>query len=495
MIWTYNGRDATNLNERVEFQRQNFAHREPYFPVSSFYSFDESLRGANDRIMTMIDEGREVTEEEETSLYAASLGLDPSLPWTLFGLGGTESDPDSIASETMTQMQDQMHRSTLETSYTARAFAERWSDPTWEDMKASFSSLRRQHLICECCHLRRHLRFSLVVRVNEGATDGFLLLQSSLRLQWDEAFQQYLLRVRQASIEPFPYTTDDIGAELTWLNCQGWSSFHSDGPRRTDRQGWSSFHSGGPRRNCDGKRMLIRRQQNRLRRFWRMQLVRQGVHLPSHNRPRSRLDGQRLVIRRKQLRLRLTRPSPRGDVESQTEHATGQDSTNVGLTDLPLKVDWTTCALHLSSTLSWKNRRLFIGGVEATVCLFIPAETPFYNVQSLCSSLPSLPTEFAPLHAQHVCGGTLLVCRHHQAMRALKAAIKADWSLGDPLAAAQDCTVSSLHRLRATRPGPDMAHEPRRWPETEPPHRPLYSRAQDRSDPPHSASLPPGPRR
>eukprot|EP00961_Rhodomonas_salina_P251038 3393912-Rhodomonas_salina.1 len=154
----------------------------------------------------------------------------------------------------MTQMNDQMHSITLETSYAARSFAERWSDPVWEEMKASFSSLRRQHLICECSHLRRHLRFSLVLRVHGGTTDGFLLLQSSLLLQWDEAFQQYLIRVRQASLEPFPYTTDDIGTELNWLNYK-------------DRQGWSSSRSDGPRCNCDGRRMLIRRQRNQLRLF------------------------------------------------------------------------------------------------------------------------------------------------------------------------------------------------------------------------------------
>eukprot|EP00961_Rhodomonas_salina_P140514 1890703-Rhodomonas_salina.1 len=87
MIWTYNGRDATNLEDQVEFQRTNFALQYDYFPVSSFNPFDENLLGANKLIMLLSADGRYVTDEDETSLYAASLGLDPSLPWTAFGLG------------------------------------------------------------------------------------------------------------------------------------------------------------------------------------------------------------------------------------------------------------------------------------------------------------------------------------------------------------------------------------------------------------------------
>eukprot|EP00961_Rhodomonas_salina_P298074 3937780-Rhodomonas_salina.2 len=134
----------------------------------------------------MSDFGRYLTEQDETSFYAASLWLDPSLQWTAFGLFGAGSNLDSIAPETMEVMTDQMHRSTLETSYTAQSLAESWSDPVWEDMKTSFSSLRKEHLVCECSHLRRHLRFSLVLRTTEDASDGFLLLNSSLRLTWDE---------------------------------------------------------------------------------------------------------------------------------------------------------------------------------------------------------------------------------------------------------------------------------------------------------------------
>eukprot|EP00961_Rhodomonas_salina_P299385 3938893-Rhodomonas_salina.1 len=125
----------------------------------------------------------------------------------------------------------------------------------------------------------------------------------------------------------------------------------------------------------------------------------------------------------------------------------------------------------------------------------MPAEVLFYSVQSLCSSLPSLPAEFAPMHAQHVCSGTLLVCRHHQATRALKVAIKTDWSLGDPVTTVQDCTVSNLHCLRATRPRLLTVKEQLRRSETEPPSRPLYSMARSRSVPIHSTSLPSGPRR
>eukprot|EP00961_Rhodomonas_salina_P251039 3393912-Rhodomonas_salina.2 len=136
-----------------------------------------------------------------------------------------------------------------------------------------------------------------------------------------------------------------------------------------------------------------------------MHMVRQGAHLSSQSRSRSCLDGQRLVIRWKQSRLRLSRPSNRsrqsGGVGTQTERATGPDSIDVGMTDAPLKVDWTSCALHLSSTLSWKNHSLFIGSVEATVCLFIPAEAPFYSAQSLCSLPLFPPYQWSSLPCMH----------------------------------------------------------------------------------------------
>eukprot|EP00961_Rhodomonas_salina_P283591 3832999-Rhodomonas_salina.1 len=86
MIWTYDGQTARYLEARVEFQQTNFALRYNYFPVSSFNSFDENLRWANEIIMILSDGGRHLTEQEENSIYAASLGLDPSLPWTAFGL-------------------------------------------------------------------------------------------------------------------------------------------------------------------------------------------------------------------------------------------------------------------------------------------------------------------------------------------------------------------------------------------------------------------------
>eukprot|EP00961_Rhodomonas_salina_P172878 2331072-Rhodomonas_salina.1 len=157
--------------------------------------------------MILSDDGRHLTEQEENSLYAASLGLDPSLPWTAFGLFGPGSNLDSIAPDTMEVITEQMHCSTLETSYSARLFAELWADPVWEDMKAFFSSLCKQHLACECSHVQRHLRFSLILRTIEDAPAGFLLLQSSLHLTWDEALLEHLLQIRQAIMEPFPFTT------------------------------------------------------------------------------------------------------------------------------------------------------------------------------------------------------------------------------------------------------------------------------------------------
>eukprot|EP00961_Rhodomonas_salina_P071827 964637-Rhodomonas_salina.1 len=51
-----------------------------------------------------------------------------------------------------------------------------------------------------------------------------------------------------------------------------------------------------------------------------------------------------------------------------------RDFINREIGSTPPQVNWTTCALQLSSTLCWTSRRLFIDNVEATVCLFVPAE-------------------------------------------------------------------------------------------------------------------------
>eukprot|EP00961_Rhodomonas_salina_P120392 1620181-Rhodomonas_salina.1 len=77
-------------------------------------------------------------------------------------------------------------------------------------------------------------------------------------------------------------------------------------------------------------------------------------------------------------------------------------------------------------------------------------------------------------------------------MRTLRAAIAEDWSLGDPLAAAQDCTISKLHSLRASWSDYD-GEDPRRGPEMAPSHHPLYSPDWGRSESRCSTLLPPGP--
>eukprot|EP00961_Rhodomonas_salina_P102800 1382574-Rhodomonas_salina.2 len=68
---------------------------------------------------------------------------------------------------------------------------------------------------------------------------------------------------------------------------------------------------------------------------------------------------------------------------------------------------WTACALQLSSAFQWPARRLFITGVEATVCLHVPVPLPFSNFESLQLSLPSLAEDNFPLHAQNAATGTL----------------------------------------------------------------------------------------
>eukprot|EP00961_Rhodomonas_salina_P120393 1620181-Rhodomonas_salina.2 len=161
----------------------------------------------------------------------------------------------------MEVMTEQMHCSTLETSYSARSLAERWADPVWEDMKASFSSLRKQHLVCWCSHLRRHLRFSLILRTIEDAPACFLLLKSSLQLTWDKALLEHLLQVRQVSMEPFPFTIDDLTTELDLLK----------------RQSTCCPNTEGPRHNRNGRRRTIWRQRNRLQRLWMIRLARQGL--------------------------------------------------------------------------------------------------------------------------------------------------------------------------------------------------------------------------
>ena len=281
MIWTYDGQTARDLESRIEFQRTNFALRYNYFPVSSFNSFDEDLCGANEIIMIMSGDGRHLTEQEENSIYAASLGLDPSLPWTAFGLFGSGSNLDSIAPDVMEVMTEQMHRSTLETSYAARSFAERWADPVWEDMKIFFSSLRRQHLACECSHIRRHLRFSLILRMIEGAPAGFILLQSSLQLTRGEALLEHLLQARQAFMEPFPFTTEDLATELDLRK----------------RHIQCSSNTAVPCHDRKTRRRATRRQRYRLRRLWMTRLARQGLRLSAQRRSCITSDGKLLITR------------------------------------------------------------------------------------------------------------------------------------------------------------------------------------------------------
>eukprot|EP00961_Rhodomonas_salina_P247911 3350111-Rhodomonas_salina.1 len=109
---------------------------------------------------------------------------------------------------------------------------------------------------------------------------------------------------------------------------------------------------------------------------------------------------------------------------------------------------WTTCSLQLSSALQWPARRLFITGVEATVCLHVPVPLPFSNYESLLLSLPSLAEDNFPLHAQNAATGTLFLCRHHKSMRALRASLLSDWAFDSSLIAFHDCTINTLHHLR-----------------------------------------------
>ena len=109
---------------------------------------------------------------------------------------------------------------------------------------------------------------------------------------------------------------------------------------------------------------------------------------------------------------------------------------------------WTAFALQLSSALQWPARRLFITGVEATVCLHVPVPLPFSNYESLLLSLPSLTEDNFPLHAQNAATGTLFLCRHHKSMRALRASLLSDWTFDSPPVAFHDYTINSLHRLR-----------------------------------------------
>eukprot|EP00961_Rhodomonas_salina_P243603 3291922-Rhodomonas_salina.1 len=85
-----------------------------------------------------------------------------------------------------------------------------------------------------------------------------------------------------------------------------------------------------------------------------------------------------------------------------------------------------------------------------------------------------------------------MVCRHHQAMRALRSAIAEDWSLGDSLAAAQDCTISKLHRLR-TYQSDCYVKDSRHGPAVVPSHSPLYSPDRGCPEPRFHMLSPPGP--
>eukprot|EP00961_Rhodomonas_salina_P275866 3726672-Rhodomonas_salina.2 len=109
---------------------------------------------------------------------------------------------------------------------------------------------------------------------------------------------------------------------------------------------------------------------------------------------------------------------------------------------------WTACALQISSALQWPALRLFIAGVEATVCLHVPVPLPFSSYESLRLSLPSLTEDNFPLHAQSAATGTLFVCRHHKAMLVLSSSLLSDWTFDSPPSALHDCTINNLHCLQ-----------------------------------------------
>eukprot|EP00961_Rhodomonas_salina_P013503 180946-Rhodomonas_salina.1 len=99
----------------------------------------ENLQLANDIILAY---GGYV---EEAAVYAECIRLNPCLPWKKYGLDFFPSDSDSdteLDPSLRSEMEKQVHISALESSATARAHAENWGDPVWEEMKLSFSRSR-----------------------------------------------------------------------------------------------------------------------------------------------------------------------------------------------------------------------------------------------------------------------------------------------------------------------------------------------------------------
>eukprot|EP00961_Rhodomonas_salina_P276100 3729906-Rhodomonas_salina.1 len=252
----------------------------------------------------------------------------------------------------MEVMTDQMHRSTLETSFSALLHAERWSDPVWEDMKTSFSSLRRQHLVCECSHLRRHLRFSLVLRTPEGASDGFLLLNSSLRLTWGKWFLEHLLQVRQAGLTPFPFTTAYLVTELDRLKSKDIHCPDNEEPHHN-------------RNGCQG---TTRRRRNCLHLLWMIHMASQGLRLPGLRKPIRNQGGHRLVIRRNRRRLRLSRPSTSPQQPGGIAAEGAVQQPNIALQQDRVEWEAITTLVSQSHRTEWRGKHLFVDGVEATVC-------------------------------------------------------------------------------------------------------------------------------